>query len=79
MAIKVLFFAQSADWAGCREKSIAGSVGTVKEILESDRDFAPVLSHLAHLRVAVNQEFSDFNTEVKDGDEVAFIPPVSGG
>ena len=29
--------------------------------------------------VAVNQEYSDPDTEVKDGDEIAFFPPVTGG
>ena len=29
--------------------------------------------------VAVNQEMCDLSTAVKDGDEVAFFPPVTGG
>lgn len=32
-----------------------------------------------HLRVAINQDFASFDAIVKDGDEIAFIPPVSGG
>ena len=31
------------------------------------------------LRVAVNQKYSPDEIELKDGDEVAFIPPVQGG
>jgi len=31
------------------------------------------------LRVAINQQYITKNTELKDGDEVAFIPPVQGG
>ena len=32
-----------------------------------------------HLRVARNLEFVDWSTPLQDGDEIAFIPPVSGG
>ncbi|HEY5551458.1 MAG TPA: molybdopterin converting factor subunit 1 [Opitutaceae bacterium] len=31
------------------------------------------------VRVAVNGEFAEFSQPLKDGDEVAFIPPVAGG
>ncbi len=31
------------------------------------------------LLVAVNHEYADFSKEVKEGDEVAFFPPVTGG
>ena len=31
------------------------------------------------LLVAVNQEYADWDGPVKDGDEIAFFPPVSGG
>jgi molybdopterin converting factor small subunit len=31
------------------------------------------------LRIAVNQKYSPDEIELKDGDEVAFIPPVQGG
>ena len=31
------------------------------------------------LRVAVNAAFSDWERELRDGDEVVFIPPVAGG
>ena len=31
------------------------------------------------ISVAVNEEYAKFSTPLKDGDEVAFLPPVSGG
>ena len=31
------------------------------------------------IRAAVNQEMADAQTAVKDGDEIAFFPPVTGG
>lgn len=33
----------------------------------------------SQLRVAVNAAFSDWDRELRDGDEVVFIPPVAGG
>ncbi|WDE95990.1 MoaD/ThiS family protein [Lentisphaera profundi] len=30
-------------------------------------------------RVAINDEFSDWNTALNDGDRIVFIPPVAGG
>ena len=33
----------------------------------------------AMLRVAVNDEFADWNRPLADGDRVVFIPPVAGG
>lgn len=34
---------------------------------------------MAALRVAVNEELSSLSTVLKDGDELALLPPVSGG
>jgi molybdopterin synthase sulfur carrier subunit len=31
------------------------------------------------VRAAVNQDMADGNTQISDGDEVAFFPPVTGG
>lgn len=33
----------------------------------------------SQLRVAVNAAFSNWDRELRDGDEVVFIPPVAGG
>ncbi|MBC7806342.1 MAG: MoaD/ThiS family protein [Akkermansiaceae bacterium] len=34
---------------------------------------------LVKTRVAVREEFADADTVLRDGDEVAFLPPMSGG
>jgi molybdopterin synthase sulfur carrier subunit len=34
---------------------------------------------LSVVRVAVNQEFAHLGDPVKDADEIAFFPPVTGG
>ena len=35
--------------------------------------------HLNHMKVAINSEFGDWNAQLRDGDSIAFIPPVAGG
>jgi len=34
---------------------------------------------LGILRVAVNQSIEDWNSNINDGDELAFLPPITGG
>jgi molybdopterin synthase catalytic subunit len=49
-------------------------------VYEALRRLHPALeTDLTAVRAALNQEFKDWSSEVADGDEVAFIPPVSGG
>lgn len=79
--IKVLLFGVLATKAGCREIELAAGMKTplvVSDILEElKRDFnmLPAGQYL----LAVNQEQAYPSTEVKDGDEVALMPPFSGG
>jgi molybdopterin converting factor subunit 1 len=41
--------------------------------------FPELAPRRASLAVAVNREYAGFEITLKDGDEVVFIPPVSGG
>ncbi len=41
--------------------------------------YARLSGYSGRMLYAVNQDFSTLGTELHDGDEVAFIPPVSGG
>lgn len=80
MALKLLFFAQCADWVGSGKIEFAlKKPESLAQLVQSVPELIPVFKNRNILKVAVNQEFSDFNAEVKDGDEVAFLPPVSGG
>jgi len=76
--VKVLLFAQFQEAAGTESVDVdaAGKqVDHVKSILKENYN----LLELDNATVAVNQEYVDMNTELKEGDTVAFIPPVSGG
>lgn len=80
MALKLLFFAQSAEWVNQREMDIPWEGRTtIAGLLDRRPELLSIIRRQAMLKVAVNQEFVDFNAEVKDGDEIAFLPPVSGG
>ncbi len=80
MALKLLFFAQSARWVAHRELSVPWEGRTtIAGLLRRRPELQPLLRHQSMLKAAINREFADFNTEVDDGDEIAFLPPVSGG
>jgi molybdopterin synthase catalytic subunit len=51
----------------------------VSDMYDSLRRTHPRLPGREGVRAAVNQEFTDWSATVSAGDEVAFIPPVSGG
>lgn len=80
MAIKLLFFARCADWMGRRELEIpAAGPARLSDILAAVPELKPILEHRENLKAVVNLEFADYDAEVSDGDEVAFLPPLSGG
>jgi molybdopterin converting factor small subunit len=46
---------------------------------EAGRRFAPIAPLISRTLGAVNRDYADTGTRLKDGDELALIPPVSGG
>ena len=81
MTIKTLFFAHYQDVMGCREMPLClengATVGEVAALLTSRNESLGDL--LKSGRVAVNAEFADADTVLYEGDELAFLPPMSGG
>ncbi|MEB8329125.1 MoaD/ThiS family protein [Flavobacteriaceae bacterium KMM 6897] len=60
-----------------REKEI--NIRTVGELKNYLGEKYPKLNTLSSLAVAVNSAFAENETMVNDQDEIALIPPVSGG
>lgn len=81
MNLAIHLFASARDAVGRRELSLAVPEGTTVEGLLQRlvSDYPRLAGHTGTLAAAVNQEYADRNTTLRDGDEVAFIPPVSGG
>jgi len=78
--VTVKFFAAAADAAGRRTLEVDWSGRTLAQLLEFLEQQYPNLARLAPvLSVAVNREYASGDRVLADGDEVALIPPVSGG
>ncbi|HMB44117.1 MAG TPA: molybdopterin converting factor subunit 1 [Luteimonas sp.] len=77
--LHVLYFASLRDAAGVDSESVDGTATDLRalyEILQRRHGFTLPVSQL---RVAVDGAFARWDDAPRDGSEVAFIPPVSGG
>jgi molybdopterin converting factor subunit 1 len=79
--IKVLFFGRLKEIVGRSETSLDFPDGaTLEDLFSHYRGAYPELASYRNSLVAsCNQEFAAWNTPLHSGDEVAFLPPVSGG
>lgn len=76
--IKVLFFAHLRDEAGEEAVTMDAAGKTVAELKQMVAQTYQV-QKLDTAMAAINEEFAPNEEVIKDGDVVAFIPPVSGG
>lgn len=81
--IRILYFARLREALGTMEERLDWPGGSVAELMAQlarrdaawQREFGP--GH--NTRAAVNQTLVALDARVRDGDEVAFFPPVTGG
>jgi molybdopterin converting factor subunit 1 len=81
MRVTIRFFAQLRHIAGADAADSRLPPGsTVKDLWQSLVTDSPGLARFeSTVSVAVNEEYARMTRELRDGDEVAFLPPVSGG
>ena len=81
MKVNVLFFGITRDLTGCPQEQVELREGENLEGLRRlyETRFPRLLSIGNSLILAVNQEIAKDTAPLRDGDEVAFMPPVSGG
>lgn len=83
--MKLLYFAAIRSRVGIGDEAIAlpSGIRTVADLVAWQRErgpaFAEAFRDLQVVRVAVNEEYARPEHPVRDGDEVAFFPPVTGG
>ena len=77
MEVKVLFFGVLAEVSGTSFKHYRDvkSIGDLK--LRIQDDFPEIVHY--NFRISLNNEIIDNDTKLKDGDEVALMPPFAGG
>jgi len=81
MQIRVLFFGMMKDVAGTTGLAIDLPDGaSVQNVAQHCKERIPKFADFAACcAVSVNQEYAGLEAKLKNGDEVAFLPPVSGG
>lgn len=81
MKLRVKFFASYKEALGREELDLElEDNSTVSDLIENLRKDHPKLGNLLEtLVVSVNLEYAQYDLVLKEGDEVALLPPVSGG
>ncbi len=75
MSVTVRFFASLREQVGRGETRVDAGDGSIPSLWLATTGREPD----PHVRVAINQQYADWDCPVADGDEVAFFPPVTGG
>ncbi len=81
--VNVLYFAWVRERIGLPKETVETTATTVAELVaelsaREDR-YAAAFADVSALRVAVDQDLTDFDASIKGAREVAFFPPMTGG
>lgn len=85
MKLTLRYFASMKELMNCDSEpyqvdDAVSTVGALKqELLINHPQFAVASAEVGRVRVAVDQEMAEDSSAIKDGAEVAFFPPVTGG
>lgn len=77
--IKIEYFAILRELRGLPAEDLETEATTVGELWQQITAHLKTKPVPLSIKAAVNDEFVDWQQELKDGDKVVFIPPVSGG
>jgi molybdopterin synthase sulfur carrier subunit len=77
MGVKVLFFGVLAEISGTGIKHY-NDVKSIRNLIMRVQDDFPEIVHYNY-RISINSEITDDDLALKDGDNVALMPPFAGG
>jgi len=80
---EIVYFAWVRERIGVPRETVDTKAATVAELVDElrarEERYAVAFQDLSALRVAVDQELTDFDASLKGAKEVAFFPPMTGG
>ena len=81
MKVRLLYFAVLRDIAGREQDELALPEGaTANDVWQSLRTtYSKLADYLQPPMLAINESYASPDTVLREGDELAFIPPVAGG
>jgi molybdopterin synthase catalytic subunit len=81
MKVRVLFFGVLKDLTGCSSEDLTvPDQATAADVVEHYQERITRLRGIAHaIAISINQEYSAIDAPLHAGDEIALLPPVSGG
>jgi molybdopterin converting factor subunit 1 len=77
--VRVSYFAILREQRGLGSEQVSTAASTVAELYEELRRLHRFTLSPGRVRVAINDEFGPWSSEVREGDALAFLPPVAGG
>ena len=81
--MNIVYFAWVRERIGLPQEKVETSAATVNDLIaelrEREERYAAAFADTSALRVALDQELSDFDAPLAGVKEVAFFPPMTGG
>jgi len=77
--VHLRYHALLRDHAGRESETVATRARTAAELYEELRRCGRMRVPHSKLKVAINDEFQNWDAAIRDGDRVSLLPPVAGG
>lgn len=83
--VKIYYFSWVRQLIGKSEEQymldahIKNIADLIADLQQRGDSYIRAFQHIDSVKIAINQEFAYINDTIKDGDEIAFFPPITGG